>query len=97
MMLQVMGLQHPGLQRNFRGLPEVASRLHAALTKGPWLCGDNFTAADLICASTFAFMPQLTPDDPLIKDWVARYLARPALADAKAYDAALVVQAAVAA
>ena len=89
MMLEAMGLKHPGLVRNFRGLPEITARLHAALAKGPWLCGDDFTAADLICASAFTFMPQLTPDDGLIKDWVARYQARPALATAKAYDAAL--------
>ena len=88
MMLQMMGLAHPGVTRNFRGMPEVASRLHHALAKGPWLCGDSYTAADLICASAFAFMPQLTPDDPLIRDWVARYQARPALAAAKAYDTA---------
>lgn len=89
MMMQAMGLHHPGLHRNFRGLPEIASRLHDALTKGPWLCGDGYTAADLICASAFTFMPHLTPDDPLIRDWIARYQARPALAAAKAYDVAL--------
>ena len=43
----------------------------------------------MICASAFTFMPQLMPDDALIKDWVARYQARPALENAKAYDAGL--------
>lgn len=89
MMMQVMGLQYPDLQRNFCGMAGVASRLHDALAKGPWLGGDSYTAADLICASAFTFMPHLTPDDPLIKDWLARYQARPALATAKAYDASL--------
>lgn len=46
-------------------------------------------AADMICASAFTFMPQLPPEDALIRDWVARCAARPALAAAKAYDAAL--------
>jgi glutathione S-transferase len=88
MMTEAFGLQHPGLTRNFRGMEEIAARLHKALEQGPWLCGD-YSAADLICASAFTFMPHMTPDDPLIQDWVARYQARPALAQAKAYDASL--------
>ena len=90
MMAEVMGIKHPGFTRNFRGMAEIAARLHNALAKGPWLCGD-YSAADLICASAFTFMPQLMPDDALIKDWVARYQARPALERAKGYDAALMV------
>ena len=92
MMAEALGLNHPGFARNFRGMAEVAARLHNALEKGLWLCGD-YSAADIICASAFAFFPQLMPQDDLIKDWVARYLARPALANAKAYDAKLLAQA----
>lgn len=88
MMAEVMGIAHPGFARNFRGLSEIAARLNAALQKGPWLCGD-FSAADMLCASAFTFMPELVPDDPLIRDWVARYAARPSLAAAKAYDETL--------
>lgn len=91
MMAEVMGIRHPGFTRNFRGLAEVAARLHTALATGPWLCGD-YSAADLICASAFTFMPQLTPDDALIRDWLARYQVRPALAHAKDYDDKLVAQ-----
>ena len=89
MMCASMGISHPGLQRNFRGLAEIEARLHAALKNGPWLCGDTYTAADLICASSYGFFPQFVPEDPLIKDWVARCLARPCLERAKAYDRAL--------
>ena len=92
MMAEVMGIKHPGFTRNFRGMAEIAARLRTALERGPWLCGD-YSAADMICASAFTFMPQLTPEDALIKDWVARYQARPALENAKAYDAKLVAQA----
>ena len=88
MMAEVLGIKHPGFARNFRGMAEVAARLHKALAQGPWLCGD-YSAADMICASAFTFMPHLMPQDDLIKDWVARYQARPALATAKAYDAGL--------
>ena len=89
MMCASMGIAHPGLQRNFRGLAEIEARLHEALQKGSWLCGDSYTAADLICASSYGFFPQFLPEDALIKDWAARCLARPGLARAKEYDAAL--------
>lgn len=89
MMTEAMEIRHPGLHRNFRGLPEIAARLHKALAQGPWLCGQDYSAADLICASAFTFFPQMLPEDALIRDWVARYQARPALARAKAYDAGL--------
>lgn len=92
MMAQAMGVMNPAFARNFRGMPEIAARLHTALIKGPWLCG-GYSAADMICASAFTFLPQLTPDDALIRDWVARYQARPALARAKDYDDRLVAQA----
>ncbi|MGV8985508.1 MAG: glutathione S-transferase family protein [Cypionkella sp.] len=88
MMAEAFGLKHPGLGRNYRGLAEIGDRLHKALEKGPWLCGE-YSAADLICASAFTFMPQFMPDDDLIHDWVARYQARPALARAKDYDTGL--------
>lgn len=89
MMAAAMGIGHPGLHRNFRGLAEVVARLHKALEQGPWLCGAACSAADLLCGSAFAFMPEQMPDDPLIRDWVARCQARPALARAKARDAAM--------
>jgi glutathione S-transferase len=88
MMAEVMGIHHPGLTRNFRGMEAIAARLEAALQKGPWLAGE-YSAADLICGSAFAFMPQLTPDNDRIRDWVARCLARPSLANAKAFDVAM--------
>lgn len=89
MTAKVLGISHPGFIRNFRGMTEIAARLHTALKQGPWLCGAAFSVADLLCASAFSYMPQLAPDDALIKDWVARYQARPALGKAKNYDAGL--------
>ena len=95
--MKMFGADHPGLTRNFRGTEAAFARLHAALERGPWLCGDDFTAADLICASTFGFLPQFLPEDALIRDWVARCQARPSTAKAKAFDQALLAQVAVAA
>lgn len=76
--LQATGLSHPWLTATFRGPEEMAARLRAALEKGPWLLGEQFTAADILLHSPFAWFPASTPDDPLIRDWVDRCKARPA-------------------
>ncbi len=70
------GLEHPVLAATFRGMPEVTDRLARALEAGPWLMGERYTAADLLLASPFQWLPDLTPDVPAIRDWVARCGAR---------------------
>ena len=92
---QAAGLDHPYLTATFRGPEQVTARLHAALAKGPWLLGDAFSAADILVHSPYAWFTEALPDDPLIRDWVARCQARPAMAQTRASDAAL--QAALAA
>lgn len=87
--MKMFGADHPALHGNFRGLEEAFARLHVALEGGPWLCGDQFTAADLICASVFSFLPQFLPEDALIRDWAARCAARPSSQKAKEFDQAL--------
>jgi glutathione S-transferase len=71
-------LEHPSLTATFRTSVEATARIRAALEKGPWLLGDRFSAADLLVHSPYAWFRDATPDDPLIKDWVARCMARPA-------------------
>lgn len=89
LMLDAWGLQHPGIARNFRGAAEIAARLRAALEKGPDLLGADHSAADLLCHSPHAWLPKQLPEDALIRDWVARCQARPAVARVKAADAAM--------
>lgn len=72
------GIEHPWLTATFRGPGEVTARLRAALEKGPWLLGESFSAADILLHSPYAWFPEATPDDPLIRDWVERCKARPA-------------------
>lgn len=81
------GLSHPVLTATFRSLDEAAVRLRAALEKGPWLMGEAWSAADLLVHSPFSWAPDATPDDPLIRDWVARCMARPSRDRALARDA----------
>ncbi len=74
------GLDHPWLAATFRGPQEATARLHQALAQGPWLMGDAYSAADLLVHSPYAWFEDMTPDDPLIEDWLARCMARPARA-----------------
>jgi glutathione S-transferase len=91
---QAAGMDHPYLHATFRGANDVTARLHAALAKGPWLLGDTYSAADILVHSPYAWFRDATPDDPLIRDWVARCQARPALAKTRAMDAGLLANAA---
>jgi glutathione S-transferase len=79
-------LVHPSLTATFRGVDEATARIRTALERGPWLLGEHFTAADLLVHSPYAWFDN-TPDDPLIKDWVARCMARPVRLKVLAADA----------
>ena len=77
LILDFCKITHPSLAATFRGVPETTARIRTALEQGPWLLGDSYTAADLLVHSPYAWFDN-TPDDPLIRDWVARCMARPA-------------------
>ncbi len=83
---QAAGLDHPYLTATFRSHTEVTTRLQNALSKGPWLLGDTFSATDILVHSPYAWFKDAMPDDPLIRDWVARCQARPAQAQTQADD-----------
>jgi glutathione S-transferase len=97
MIFDAAGLAHPMLTRTFRSIDEVTAKLKAALQKGPYLVGDSYSAADLLVHSPYAWFKDATPDDPAIRDWVQRCMARPSAARTMASDAALMAQAAAAA
>lgn len=92
MVFDAAGLQHPFLDATFRGVPELTANLSAALKDRPYLLGDDYSAADLLVHSPYAWFRDATPDDPAIKDWVARCMARPSVARTLASDAALMAQ-----
>ncbi|MEO8242499.1 MAG: glutathione S-transferase family protein [bacterium] len=77
--LAAAGIDHPYMVAGIRGVAEVNARLHAALAKGPWLLGEEFSAADLLVHSPYGWFKEATPTDPLIADWVARCQARPSV------------------
>jgi glutathione S-transferase len=61
------------------------------LRKGPYILGERFTAADVLWgnALTFTTAFNLVPTVPEIRDYVARWNARPSVARVKAKDAEL--------
>jgi glutathione S-transferase len=84
----LLGVSHPGLVDNLRGLPEVFARLEATLTRAPWLMGGHFTTVDLMLHSPFVWASQILPDSPSIRDWVERCRMRPAAQRARERDVA---------
>ncbi len=69
----------------------MLATLTGQLARGPYLLGDRFSAADLLwgTALTWTTMFKLVPELPLLADDMARVNARPAMARARARDAAL--------
>lgn len=82
--LQFAGLQHPALVRTFRTKVEAEARLRKALEGRDFLFGENFTAADLLLHSPYAWMGK--PGDPVIDAWVDRCAARRGAAFAQQFD-----------
>lgn len=76
LILDRAGRDHPAVTASLRDVETMAARLAEALEAGPWLLGDRFSAADMLCSSPFAWLPDLMPDDPAIRDWVARCAGR---------------------
>lgn len=71
---------------NFDTMIEV---LEAGLQKGPWIMGEQFSAADVLIGSSVHFMKMfgLLPENPVFEAYLERCLARPAHAKAAARDA----------
>lgn len=83
LMLSWAGLSHPVVEASFRDMPTAIRRIEEALEGRPYLLGEGWSAADLLIASAFAFVPDLIPETGPIRDWVARCQARPSVARLK--------------
>ena len=64
------------------------------LDEGPYLLGERFTAADVLwgTALNWTTMFKLVPELPVIRAYIDRVLARPAMQRAPAKDAELAAQ-----
>lgn len=83
--LKALGIDHPALARTFRTEAEVKVRLAEALSGGPYLLGNRFTAADLLLHSPYAWFGK--PGVPAIDAWVERCMDRPGARFAAEFDA----------
>ncbi|WP_175721568.1 glutathione S-transferase family protein [Burkholderia anthina] len=72
----------------------VVNAIATQLANGPYLLGERFTAADVLWASALNWttMFKLVPETPLIRAYIDRVLARPAIQRAQAADAALAAE-----
>lgn len=65
---------------------EAMDAVIARLSQGPYLLGDEFSAADVLYGTTFAMFGQspMMPKSPVVENYVQRIVARPAYARAQA-------------
>ncbi|MFV0303542.1 MAG: glutathione S-transferase family protein [Paracoccus sp. (in: a-proteobacteria)] len=72
-------VDHPAIKASLRDYDTAIRRLDEVLSKQPYLLGDQFSAADLLCAGPFAWFGDQMPATPAISDWVARCMDRPSV------------------
>lgn len=88
LLLDYAKLSHPAFHAAIRDSATMFERLTEALEKGPWLLGDQYSAADLLCSGPFQWVSEFMPESPLIRDWVRRCAERPAAQRTAARDRA---------
>ena len=74
------GLTHPAITASLRDYDTAIQRLDEVLSRQPYLLGNDFSAADLLCSGPFAWFGDRMPATPAILDWVARCQGREAVA-----------------
>ena len=75
---------------SFGDFDRVFDVLEAAVVKGPWLLGERFSAVDVMIGLDLHFgidIFKLVPTRPVLRAYIDRCLARPALQRAKAIEA----------
>jgi len=81
-----MNVQAPRGTAGWVPVEELMPVVIAQLSRGPYLLGEHFSAADVLYATSFALFANspLLPKSPVIDDYVKRVTARPAYARAMA-------------
>jgi glutathione S-transferase len=69
-------------------LDEAMAAVIDVLSRGPFILGERFSAADVLYGTTFAMFGQspLMPKSKVVDDYVKRIVTRPAFARAQALD-----------
>ncbi|WP_407492137.1 glutathione S-transferase family protein [Pseudooceanicola sp. MF1-13] len=87
LIVKFSGLDAGAIAESVRDVDTMMATLEAALQKRPWLLGDTFSAADILCSSPFFWFDGLTEGYPNLTDWVQRCGARPGMQYATQRDA----------
>jgi len=76
----------------YGSIEAVEAIVRAQLAQGPWWLGERFTAADVLWGASLSWITQfgLLEKTPEIAAYLERFAQRPAVAAAKAKDAALI-------
>lgn len=83
-----MNLDVPRGTAGWVAVDEAMPAVIRQLSKGPYLLGERFSAADVLYGTTFAMFSQsaLLAKSPVIGDYVGRVVSRPTFARAQAKD-----------
>lgn len=84
MMARVMGQGDNPM--HVRSYEQMTARLNQALSTGPYILGEDFSAADVLFGSAFMYIRNVFPDDPAIDRYTERLAARPALKASQARE-----------
>ena len=76
LLLHYLKIDHPALQATLRDYDAMIRRIEEAVADAPFLLGQDFSAADLLCASPFVFFGDLMPVTPPVRAWVDRGVGR---------------------
>ena len=88
-MSRFMNMAVPRGSAGWVAVEEAMAAILAQLSRGPYMLGEHFSAADVLYGTTFAMFAQspLMPKSAVVDDYVKRIVARPAFARAQARDA----------
>ncbi len=84
----------PPSQSPYGDFDAVNRLINAQLSGGPYLLGERFTAADVLWGSALHWTVGfgLVPETPVIRAYIDRFLARPAIQRSRALDEALAAE-----
>ncbi len=87
-MAKFMNMEAPRTSAGWVPVHEAIETVIKALTPGPYLLGERFSAADILYATMFALFAQhpIMPKSAVLDEYVKRVVSRPACARAQARD-----------
>ncbi len=88
-MSKFMNVEVPRATAGWVSVEEAMPEIIKALSQGPYILGERFSAADVLYGTTFSMFGQspMMPKSEVIAEYAKRVVTRPAFAKAQALDA----------